>query len=89
VLVILIAGGWQSPSELSGVVRNRDKSPAKDVAVTIGSYGVQTDANGFYKLSYLKPGVKTVFISPPGKKTRSFKLVVSAKPTQKDFIIDW
>lgn len=89
MLGVLIAAGAQSSSELSGYVRNKDKSPVKGVVVTIGSFGVATDSNGYYKLSYLKPGTKWVLISPPGKITRSFKVIVGSTPTQQDFVIDW
>ena len=48
-----------------------------------------TDANGYYKVTYLKPGLKVVSITPPNKATRSFKVMIGTKPTQKDFVVNW
>jgi len=88
-LFFLAAVAAQTSSQLSGYVRNKDKLPVKGVVVTIGDFGVATDANGYYKLSYLKPGTKIVSISPPGKVTRSFKVTVTSRPTQRDFVVYW
>lgn len=88
-LFFLAAAAAQTSSELSGYVRNTDKSPVKGVVIAIGNFGVATDANGYYKLSYLRPGTKIVSVSPRGKVTRSFKVIVTSRPTQRDFVVDW
>jgi hypothetical protein len=75
-------------SELSGYVRY-GSSPAKGVVLSIGNFSVTSDGNGYYKLGYLRPGVKTVWVTPPGKQARSFSVQVGAGPTQKDFVVDW
>src|SRR5262245_32765406 len=85
ILILFVSAAGQASSELSGYVRNKDGSALKGVFVTIGSFSVATDSNGYYKLTYLKPGRKTVLISAPGKATRSYRVLVGSKPTQKDF----
>ena len=50
---------------------------------------VATDANGYYRMSSLAPGVKSVAVTPPSKLTRTFKVVVNNSPTQRDFRVDW
>ena len=89
ILVLVVAGAAQRASELSGYLLYKDKSPAKGVVVSIGNFYVVTDANGYYKVTYLKPGLKVVSITPPDKATRSFKVMNGTKPTQKDFVVNW
>ena len=89
ILVLVVAGAAQRASELSGYLRYKDKSAAKGVVVSIGNFSVVTDANGYYKVTYLKPGLKVVSITPPNKATRSFKVMIGTKPTQKDFVVNW
>jgi len=89
VLVFLVAAAAQSNSELYGYVRYRDNSPAKGTVVSIGNFSVTTDANGYYKMTYLNPGLKIVSITPPGKPTRSFRVRIGSNPKQQDFIVDW
>ncbi|PYS32805.1 MAG: hypothetical protein DMF75_11045 [Acidobacteria bacterium] len=89
ILVLVVAGAAQRASELSGYLLYKDKSPAKGVVVSIGNFNVVTDANGYYKVTYLKPGLKVVSITPPNKATRSFKVMIGTKPTQKDFVVNW
>ena len=89
ILVLVVAGAAQRASELSGYLLYKDKSPAKGVVVSIGNFNVVTDANGYYKVTYLKPGLKVVSITPPDKATRSFKVMIGTKPTQKDFVVNW
>ncbi len=89
ILVLVVAGAAQRASELSGYLLYKDRSPAKGVVVSIGNFNVVTDANGYYKVTYLKPGLKVVSITPPDKATRSFKVMIGAKPTQKDFVVNW
>lgn len=89
ILFLAVAGAAQRASELSGYLRYKDKSAAKGVVVSIGNFSVVTDANGYYKVSYLKPGLKVVSITPPDKATRSFKVMIGTKPTQKDFVVNW
>jgi hypothetical protein len=79
----------QEPTQLYGYVKNTDNSPARAVAVSIDGHSVATDSNGYYRLSFLKPGTIMVLITPRGKPSRSFKVVVKAQPTQRDFVIDW
>ena len=89
ILVLVVAGAAQRASELSGYLLYKDRSPAKGVVVSIGNFNVVTDANGYYKVTYLKPGLKVVSITPPNKATRSFKVMIGTKPTQKDFVVNW
>ena len=53
VLILVMAALAQSSSELSGYVRYGDNSPARGVILSIGNVNVATDANGYYKMSYL------------------------------------
>lgn len=89
VLFLVMAALAQDSSELSGYVRNSDNTPAKGVIVSIGNFNVATDAKGYYKMGYLKPGVKAVAVTPPNRTTRTFRVVVNNSPTQRDFRIDW
>ena len=90
ILVAVAAAAVQPDSALSGYVRNKgNNSPVKGVVVSVGNFNVTTDANGFYRLGYLKPGTKIVLVTPPGRQTRSFTVQVGANPTQKDFFVDW
>src|SRR5262245_6205960 len=91
--LILVCLAWaaaqQRPSELSGYVTYPNKSPAKAVVVSVGSFSVATDANGYYRITALKAGARRVSLSPPGKKTRSFPVTVGTQPTKKDFVVFW
>ncbi len=89
VLVLVIAALAQSSSELSGYVRYGDNSPVNGAVLSIGNFNVATDGNGYYKISYLRPGVKVVAVSPPNKDTRTFRVVVNDSPTQQNFKVDW
>lgn len=79
----------QAPSELYGYVRYSDNAAARGVAVSVNGVSVATDRNGFYKLGFLKPGPVVVSVSPQRKPTRSFRIMVRAQPTQRDFVVDW
>jgi hypothetical protein len=88
-ICLAVATMGQSQTELYGYVRYSNNSPASAVAVSINGYSVATDGNGYYKIGFLKPGTATVLVSPRGKPTRSFKVMIGAAPTQRDFVIDW
>jgi len=88
-LCVAFATAQQRPSELSGYIKNRNNSPIKGVVVNVGSFNVATDANGYYKLTALKPGLRIVSLAPPEKASRSFKVMVETTPTRKDFVVDW
>lgn len=89
ISLCLVPAVAQQTTQLSGYVKYTNKTAAKGVVMTIGSYSVVTDANGYYKFSYLKPGATKISISPPGKRTRVFKITILTRPTLKDFPIDW
>lgn len=90
ILVAVAGAAAQRDTALSGYVRYKNNNAAaKGVVLSVGSFSVTTDANGYYKIDYLKPGVKVVSITPPGRQTRSFTVQVGANPTQKDFFVDW
>ena len=89
VLFLVIAALAQSSSELSGYVRYGDNSPVRGAVLTIGNFNVATDGNGYYKMSYLRPGQKMVSVTPPNKETHYFPVVVNNGPTQRDFTVNW
>ena len=89
IIVVAAAATPQKDTALSGYVRYTNKAAAKGVVLSVGSFSVTTDANGYYRIGYLRPGAKTVLVTPPGKQTRSFPIQVGANSTQKDFTIDW
>src|SRR5439155_13980915 len=89
VLVLVIAALAQGSSELSGYVRYGDNSPVRGAILSIGNLNVATDAHGYYKMSYLTPGVKAVRVTPPEKVTHTFSVRVNNSPTQQDFKVDW
>lgn len=89
VCLFVTAAQTQRPSELSGYIKNPNNSPAKGVVVIVGSFSVATDANGFYRVNYLKPGPKVVSLTPSGKLTRSFRVTVYPTPTRQDFVVNW
>jgi hypothetical protein len=89
VLVLVIAAFAQSSSELSGYVRYGDNSPVRGAILSIGNFNVATDANGYYKMSYLTPGVKSLRLTPPEKVTHFYRVVVNNSPTQQDFTVNW
>ena len=88
-ICLAVATMAQSETELYGYIKYSDNSPARAVAVSVNGYSVATDDNGYYKIAFLKPGVATVLVSPRGKPTHSFKVMVGASSTQRDFVIDW
>lgn len=79
----------QQSTQLSGYVKYNNNTAAKGVVVTIGTYSVVSDANGYYTFNYLKPGVTAVSVSPRGKRTKVFRVTISSTPTTRDFVIDW
>ncbi len=89
IFVCLVVAAAQRPTELFGYVKNSDNSPAKGVVVSLGNFNVTTDNNGYYKLTYVKPGTSVVSLTPPRKPSRSFRVPIGATSTQKDFKIDW
>jgi carboxypeptidase family protein len=90
IFVCLVLGiAAQRSTEMSGRVTNRDGSAASGVVLTIGNYSVTTDREGNYKMTFLRPGVNTVAVSPPRKPTRTLKVTISPTPMRKDFLIDW
>lgn len=89
ILILVAAAAAQPDTALSGYVRYSNRTAAKGVVLSVGNFSVTTDANGYYKMGYLRPGAKVVSITPPGKQTKSFPVQVGAAPTQKDFTIDW
>jgi hypothetical protein len=76
-------------SELNGYVKYADQSPAQDVVLTMGNYSVATDKNGYYRITFLSPGVRTISITPPQKATRSRQVRIGTTPTRYDVLIDW
>lgn len=89
IFVCLVAAAAQRPTELSGHIRNSDNSPARGVVVSVGNLNVTTDKDGYYVLTFVKPGTNVVSLTPSAKATRSFRVEVGSTPTQKDFTIDW
>jgi hypothetical protein len=89
ILVCLVVVAAQGPSELSGRITNGQGAPVKGVVVSVGSFSVATDANGDYKIAYLKAGPRIISLSPPGKVTKSFRVTIQAGSNRKDFPIDW
>ena len=89
ISVCVVVAAAQQPTQLSGHVYYKNKTPARGVVLSIGSYSVVTDATGFYKFGFLKPGVCTVSMTPPGKRTRPFRVSMLSTATTKDFVIDW
>ena len=88
-ICLAVATMAQNQSQLYGYVKYGNNSPARAVAVSVNGYSVATDNNGYYKMGFLRPGVVIVSVTPRGKPTRSFKVMVGAAATQKDFVIDW
>ena len=89
ILVCVVLAMAQKSSELNGHVRYNNKSPAEGVVLTSGNYSVATDRDGNYRITFLKPGLCRVLIKPPGKATRSFKVMIGSTPSQKDFVVNW
>ncbi len=89
IFVCVVLAMAQKSSELNGHVWYSNKSPAEGVILTIGNYSVTTDKDGYYKITFLKPGLCRVLIKPPDKATRSFKVMIGSTPTQKDFVVNW
>lgn len=85
-VALAVAG---KPSELSGHVYYINKTPAEGVVLSIGNYSVTTNKDGYYRMTFLRPGSQEVLITPPNKATRSFTVTVESEPTFKDFWIDW
>jgi hypothetical protein len=89
IFVCLVLCMAQNSTEMYGRVTYRDGSAASGVVLTIGNYSVTSDKNGEYRMTFLKPGVNTVAVSPPRKATRTFKVTISPTAMRKDFPIDW
>ena len=89
ILVCVLVVMAQQTSELYGWVKYSNQSPAQGVVLTMGNYSVATDKDGYYKITFLKPGRRTISITPPGKATRSKPVKIEAKPTRFDVHIDW
>jgi hypothetical protein len=79
----------QGGSELSGHVQYGNGAAAKGVVLSIGNFSVTSDGSGYYKIGYLNPGMKTVWVTPPGKQAKSFQVQVGASGTQRNFVVDW
>jgi hypothetical protein len=89
ILVCFLVAMAQQTSELYGWVKDSNQSPAQGVVLTMGNYSVATDRNGYYKITFLKPGSRTISITPPGRATRSKPVKIDPKPTRFDVKIDW
>ena len=89
ILVCVMLVMAQQASELNGYVTYPNKSPVPGVVLTMGNYSVVTDKNGYYRMTFLKPGVRTISISPPGKATRSRPVKILPTPTRLDIQVDW
>lgn len=79
----------QQQSELSGFVKYNNKTAARGVIVTIGTYSVVTNKDGYYRMTFVKPGSRVVSITPPYKATKYYKVRIEMSPTRKDFEINW
>ena len=89
ILVCLMLYSMHISTEMYGRVTYRDGSAASGVVLTIGNYSVTTDANGDYKMAFLRPGVTLVAVSPPRKITKTFRVNIAPTPMRRDFPIDW
>jgi hypothetical protein len=89
LVCLVVAVSQERPTEMSGYITNTNKVPLKGVVVSVGSFSVATDDNGYYKIAYLKPGSRIVSLSPSGKVTRSRRVALQPGPNRQNFTIDW
>jgi len=89
ILVCVILAMAQQTSELYGWVTYTNQSPAQGVVLTMGNYSVATDKNGYYKVPFLKPGWRTILITPPGKASRPRRVKIETWATRHDVRVDW
>jgi len=89
IVFLVVAMAQERPSELSGYLKNPNKLPAKGVVVSVGNFSVASNADGYYRITGVRPGWRIVSLAPPGKATKSFRVLVNSTPTRKDFPIDW
>jgi hypothetical protein len=89
LISLVVAVAQERPTEMSGYITNANKVAVKGVVVSVGSFSVATDANGYYKIAYLRPGSRIVSLSPSGKVTRSRRVALQPGANRQDFTIDW
>lgn len=89
ICVCLVLCTAQNSTEMYGRVTYSDGSAASGVVLTIGNYSVTSDQSGNYKMSFLRPGVNVVTVSPPRKATKTFKVTISPTRMLRNFPIDW
>lgn len=79
----------QQPTELRGQVKYKNNTPAARVVISISGFNVVTDANGYYKIGFLRPGLQTVRITPPGKSSRFHRVKIQPTATEYNVKINW
>ena len=79
----------QEQTKLYGWAKWGDNNVARGVVMSLGSYSVATNAEGYYEFAFLRAGNHVVSVTPPGKPTRSFTVNVNGSTTRKDFVINW
>ena len=91
--VIILAGvtlaqAQQRYSALYGFVTIGNQR-VKDAVVTLGSYNVTTNQDGYYEFKSLPEGRRVVSVRPPGKTTRSFTVTIAGAYVRRDFPVNW
>ena len=92
LVTIIIVGSSEAQyqyGQVQGYVRWANGSAAQGVVMSISGYSVSTNQSGYYSFGYLNPGRYVISISPPGRSTRSFWVMVTQGATRQDFRIEW
>lgn len=61
----------------------------KGAVVTLGSFNVTTNQDGYYEFKSLPEGTRVVSVQPPGKTSRSFPVKIVGAYVRRDFPVTW
>ncbi len=62
--------------DLEGWVKYQNNTPASGVTMSIGRYYIETDQDGYYRFTLLRPGEHVISIGPPERSIRSVKVII-------------
>ena len=90
LMIVVFAAIRVEAAELTGRVTRPDGRPVAGATMTIGTYNVNTNAQGRYKFGHLRPGQYVLTVGIARKRSKSFRVTVkSAGPNKHDIVVRW